>query len=289
MKPEHDPVSGRLTTGHEWNGITELDTPVPKVVWFFLIATFLFSVGYWLFMPAWPLGASYTKGLLGDDARADVTAAVQAAAAERGVWTSTIADREPATILGNRDLMAKVRESGRALFGDNCAMCHGREGAGGPGFPSLVSGSPLWGDTPEAFAETIRVGINSGHPDSRTSQMLAFGRDGILKPREIDALVAYLRELPLRNSASASQADERQQLFIANCSTCHGENGRGNLSLGAPDLTDASWIYGGDAAAIRQSIWHGRQGRMPSWEGRLSSWERKLLALYLVDLRRSAR
>lgn len=289
MKPEFDPVSGRSTTGHEWNGITELDTPVPKTVWFFLITTFLFSVGYWLFMPAWPLGATYTKGLLGDDERANLAVAVKAAADERGAWTRAVAEREPAAVMADRDLMAKVRESGKTLFGDNCAMCHGREATGGPGFPSLVRGTPLWGDTPEAFAETIRVGINSGHPDSRVSQMLAFGRDGILTLQQIDALVAYVRGLSHQGQTTGKPSDEGSQLFAANCVACHGDDGKGNRSLGAPDLTDATWIYGGDGASLRQSIWHGRQGQMPSWEGRLSAWERKLLAIYLVDLRGNAR
>lgn len=288
MKPERDPVSGRLTTGHEWNDITELDTPVPKAVWFFLITTFAFSVGYWLFMPAWPLGSTYTKGLLHDDERANVTAAIKAAANERMSWTTLIDEREPAVILSDRDLMAKARETGRTLFGDNCAMCHGREAIGGPGFPSLAKGSPLWGDAPGTLAETIRVGINSGHPDSRTSQMLAFGRDGILKMQDIDALVAWVRGLSQAGATPQDASAEGKQLFSANCATCHGEDAKGNRSLGAPDLTDTSWIYGGSATAIRQSIWDGRQGHMPSWEGRLAPWERKLLAIYLIDLRAKA-
>lgn len=287
MKPERDPVTGRLTTGHEWNGITELSTPVPKPVYFFLIVFLLFCVGYWLLMPAWPLGTTYTKGLLHHDERASVTARVKAAAGQRASWTSMVEQDDAATVLENDALMAKVRETGQTLFADNCAMCHGAGARGGPGFPSLVSGTPLWGATADALLQTIMVGINSNHPDSRTSQMPAFGRDGILDVAQIDAVVAYVRSL----SGAVAPADsiaKGEAIFAANCAACHGEGGKGNLEMGVPDLTDARWIYGGDSASIRQSIWRGRQGHMPSWESRLQPWQRKVLVLYLIDLRRHA-
>ncbi|MCJ8143302.1 cytochrome-c oxidase, cbb3-type subunit III [Ancylobacter sp. A5.8] len=287
MKPERDPVTGRLTTGHEWNGLTELDTPVPKPVYFFLIVFLLFCVGYWLLMPAWPLGTTYTKGLLHQDERASVTARVKAAAEQRASWTSMIEVDHAATVLEDAALMARVRETGRTLFADNCAMCHGMEARGGPGFPSLVSGTPLWGATTDALFQTIMVGINSDHPDSRTSQMPAFGRDGILDATQIDAVVAYVRSLS-QPIAPTDRIAKGRELFAANCAACHGEGGNGNSEIGVPDLTDTRWIYGGDSASIRQSIWRGRQGHMPSWDGRLQLWQRRVLALYLVDLRRHA-
>jgi len=188
MAIERDPVTGRLTTGHEWNGIKELDTPVPRPVYFFLVVTTLFCIGYWLLMPAWPLGTTFTRGLLGADERAHVTAAVAEAARDRAGWTARFERADFAAIQADPRLMAIMRETGRTLFGDNCAMCHGRDGAGGPGFPSLRRGTPLWGAAPEEIAETLRVGINSTHPESRVAQMPAFGRDGILKRAEIEAV-----------------------------------------------------------------------------------------------------
>ena len=174
---ERDPYTGYMTTGHEWNGIKELNTPVPRPVYFFLIVTALFSVVYWVLMPAWPLGVTYTKGLLGIDQRNTVTESLKQAALERGVWTKRIEAGSFKEIQADPKLMEMVRQTGRTLFGDNCAACHGSNAQGGHGFPNLTTASWLWGGDPESIAETIRVGINSAHPQTRTSQMMAFGRD----------------------------------------------------------------------------------------------------------------
>ncbi len=281
-----DPVTGRETTGHEWNGIEELDTPIPRVVLFFLAATTLFAIGYWLLMPAWPLGWTYTKGLLGNDQREIVTRQVQDAAAERASWTSRIAKASFAEIAADPALMRHVRDTGRTLFADNCAVCHGTEGKGGPGFPNLAAGSWLWGGTPEAIAETIRVGINSTAKDTRTAQMMAFGRDGVLQREQVLAVVSYVRSLSGQKLTETEQArvPAGKEVFAANCAACHGPEGKGMHDLGAPDLTDAHWIYGGDEQSVLNSVHGGRQGHMPSWEGRLSPTDIKLLALYVGTL-----
>src|SRR5215510_2075942 len=192
---ERDPHTGYTTTGHEWNGIKELNTPVPRVVYFFLIVTALFSVVYWVLMPAWPLGLTYTKGLLGIDQRTTVTEALKQAALEREVWTRRIGTESYQAIQNDPKLMTIVRQTGRTLFGDNCAACHGFDAKGGKGFPNLTTSSWLWGGDPETIAETIRVGINSAHPNTRAGQMLAFGRDRILQPDEVDNVVDYVQSL----------------------------------------------------------------------------------------------
>src|SRR5262249_18054824 len=133
---ERDPHTGYLTTGHEWNGITELNTPVPRAVYFFLILTALLSVVYWVLMPAWPIGSPYTKGLLGSDQRTVVAESLQQAALDRAAWADRIESAGFAEIQSNPGVMELVRQTGRALFGDNCAACHGREAKGGKGFPS---------------------------------------------------------------------------------------------------------------------------------------------------------
>ncbi len=287
---ERDPHTGYLTTGHEWNGITELNTPVPRPIYFFLITTALFALGYWILMPAWPLGVTYTRGLLGIDQRTTVEKALQEAVLDRATWTKRIEAESYEDIRSDARLMKSVRETGRALFGDNCAACHGMNAAGGPGFPSLTATSAIWGNDPDAVAETIRVGINSTHPETRTSQMLAFGRDGVLPPKDIDAVVAYVRSLSAAAGDIPPQAiDAGKTVFSANCASCHGDEGKGNKELGAPDLTDKAWIYGGDAQSIRHSIWGGRQGHMPTWEDRLSPLERKILTLYVLDLGKAGR
>jgi cytochrome c oxidase cbb3-type subunit III len=284
---ERDPKTGYLTTGHEWNGIKELNTPVPRAVYFFLIATALFSIGYWILMPAWPIGSTYTKGLLGRDQRTTVTESLKRAALDRSVWTAQIEAKSYSEIQGDPRLMEVVRETGRSLFGDNCAACHGRNATGSEGFPNLTAQSWLWGGAPETIAETIRVGINSAHPESRTSQMLAFGRDGVLPRGDIENVVAYVRSLsnPAGIDAPADQVAAGRAVFAANCVACHGEAGQGNTELGAPNLTDQVWIYGGDRQSISTTVWGGRQGHMPTWEARLPGLDRKILALYLVDLR----
>ncbi len=284
---DRDPHTGYLTTGHEWNGITELNTPVPRIIFFFLIATVLFAVGYWILMPAWPIGTTYTKGLLGIDQRSLVTESVKQAALDRATWSNRIEKESIADIQKDAALMKVVRETGRTLFGDNCAACHGTHATGGPGYPNLTTQSWLWGGTPEALAETIRVGINSTHPDTRTSQMPAFGRDGMLPRADIEKAVAYVRSLshPDAKDLPADKVAAGKAIFEANCSSCHNENAKGNPEMGAPDLTDSSWIYGGDAAAIMTTVWGGRQGHMPTWENRLSNLDRRILVLYLLDRR----
>lgn len=283
---ERDPHSGYLMTGHEWNGIKELNTPVPRVVYFFLIVTTLFAVGYWILMPAWPIGTTYTKGLLGIDQRTTVADSLKQAALARAAWSGRIETADFADIQSDPQLMAFVRETGRALFGDKCAACHGRNARGGRGFPNLTTTSWLWGGDPAAIAETIRVGINSAHPETRVSQMLAFGRDGMISRDDVDNVVAFVRSLSHQAAdASADQIAAGKAVFAANCASCHGDEGTGKTDAGAPNLTDKFWIYGGDLQSIYTTVWNGRQGHMPTWESRLSPVERKILALYLVDLR----
>lgn len=285
MSLERDPKTGWLTTGHEWNGLTELNTPVPRLVSLFLALAVLFSVGYWVLMPAWPVGTTYTKGLLGLDDRTELTESVKQATTDRAMWTDQIATRSFAEIEAEPRLMTAVRQTGPTLFGDNCAACHGRDAKGVKGFPDLRTTSWLWGGSPEAIAETIRVGINSAHPESRNSQMPAFGRDQILQRTDNENVVAYVLSLsdpkakPVAGNAEAGKA-----VFTANCVVCHGSDAEGKADVGAPNLTDRFWMHGGDETSIYNTVWGGRQGHMPTWESRLSPVDRKILALYLVDL-----
>ena len=285
---ERDAHSGYLTTGHEWNGIKELNTPVPRLVFLALAVTALFSLGYWILMPAFPLGSTFTKGLLGADDRAAVTDAVKQAAADRASWTDLVAAKSYEQIQADPALMAQVRATGAVLFGDNCAACHRRDARGGSGFPNLTTRSWLWGGTPEAIAETIRVGVNAPHPNTRVSQMPAFGRDGVLKRDEMENVVAYVMSLSRRQAGKegAERIAAGKAVFAANCAACHGPEGLGNPEVGAPNLTDHYWIHGNDANALYADVWGGLQGQMPAWEGRLSPIDRKILVLYILDRRR---
>lgn len=289
-EPERDQFTGYLTTGHEWNGITELNTPVPRAVYFFLTIAVLFSIGYWILMPAWPLGDSYTKGLLGNDQRRIVAASLGEAANDRSTWTQKIASESYAAIQANPALMADVRETGHTLFGTNCAACHGLDAKGGPGFPNLTTSSWLWGGKPEDIFTTIKVGINSAHKDSRSSQMPAFGRDQMLKRPDVFNVASYVYSLsnPGSQDVDPKNVAAGKAIFAANCVACHGTDAKGNPDVGAPNLTDKFWIYGGKLESIDTTIWEGRQGHMPTWEGRLSELDRKILTLYLLDKRSEA-
>lgn len=281
---KHDPVTGQLTTGHEWNGIEELNTPVPRVVLFSLAAGTLFSIIYWILMPAWPLGWTYTKGLLGFDDRQVVMEKVENAALARSVWSDRLAAADFEELAADSALMRHVRETGRTLFADNCASCHGVNGMGGPGFPDLTAGAWLWGGDPAVLAETIRVGINSTHPETRVSQMISFG--SMLDREKIRSAAAYVRSLSGQELSATEMArvEAGKEIFAASCASCHGVDAKGSRDLGAPDLTDSHWIYGGSAQAVFSTIHGGRQGHMPHWEGRLSPTDIKLLTLYIGTL-----
>ncbi|MGB3643781.1 MAG: cytochrome-c oxidase, cbb3-type subunit III [Mesorhizobium sp.] len=284
---KQDPVTGRTTTGHEWNGIEELETPIPRVVFAFLAATFVFAVICWVLYPTWPLGSTFTKGLTGFDQRNLVTE--QVAKAEAGVaeqWAGKVTSMSYADIEADPALMHPVKEAGRRLFEDNCAACHGVNATGGPGFPDLAAKAWLWGGDPETIEETIRVGINSTNDDTRTSQMLAFGRDAMLDRTQIQNVVAYVRSLSgaLPTEGNADRIEAGKQVFADNCVACHGEDAKGSHDTGAPNLTDNSWIYGGDEQSVYTSVYSGRQGHMPHWDSRLSPLQIKLLTLYVHTL-----
>ena len=146
-------------------------------------------------MPAWPLGVTYTKGLLGIDQRAIVAESLKEARSIAQRWTERIETADFEDIQADPRLMAIVRQTGRTLFGDNCAVCHGAMPRAARAFPNLTTASWLWGGDPETIAETIRVGINSAHPDTRVAQMLAFGRDQMLARGDVENVVAYVQSL----------------------------------------------------------------------------------------------
>lgn len=283
---ERDPHSGHMTTGHEWNGIKELNTPVPWAIWAFLFATVIFSIGYWILMPAWPVGNTYTRGLRGHDDKEIVTQRVNAAADARSGWTGRIAAMGYDQIQADPDLMAYIREDGHRLFGDNCAACHGMDATGNPGFPNLVDRDWLWGGSPDAIEHTIAVGINSAaSADTRIGQMLAFGKDGILDNDSVLAVADYVKTLsdPAWAKGRAASVALGKDVFAANCVVCHGEQGLGSQEVGAPNLTDRIWVYGGDISDIYTTIHGGRHGEMPAWGNRLNPVDRKILTLYVLD------
>lgn len=289
---ERDPYTGHATTGHEWNGIKELNTAVPWPVWVCLIIAFLFAFAWWILMPAWPVGTTYTKGLLGANVRSEVAADLRSASNARAIWAQRIADEDFEAIRADPELMTRVREAGHALFGDNCAACHGTDAKGGPGFPNLTDDAWLWGSTPTAVFETIRVGVNSEHARSRYSQMPAWGRDKLIDRDAILNVVEYVYSLSHRDedgNVAAEKLLAGEKTFMTFCFACHGKDAKGNIQVGAPDLTDSFWLYGGDKASIYEAVHDAPRGRMPTWESRLSTINRKILTLYVLDLGASSK
>ncbi|MEO8421579.1 MAG: cytochrome-c oxidase, cbb3-type subunit III [Hyphomicrobium sp.] len=284
---ERDPETGHVTTGHDWNGIKELDTPVPRGVLIFLIVTHLFAVIWWFVMPTWPLGTTYTKGFLGTDQRTIVEEKLVQAKAARSQWMSAIEKSSFDEILANPQLMKVVKRTGHQLFGDNCAACHGRDGKGGDNYPDLTDHDWIWGGGPERIAETMRVGVNAPHAESRASQMPSFGRDEMLNRSQVRSVATYVHTLSNPSASTPRNIgtiEAGRQVFLTNCAACHGEDAKGNPELGAPNLTDKYWIYGGDLEEIVTSIHGGRRGHMPTWDERLTPANIKILALYVHSL-----
>jgi len=285
QKQDVDAVSGTETTGHEWDGIKELNTPLPRWwVWVFY-ATIVWSIGYWAVYPAWPTIQGYTAGLWGYSSRADVANDLAALQKVRGEKAVTLAKTALADIEKDPALLAFARAQGKAAFGDNCAPCHGVGATGSKGFPNLNDDDWLWGGSLDAIAQTIEVGVRSGHPDARgDNPMPPFGKDGTLKRDQIVQVANFVRSLAGLQARQGVDMAAGKKVFADSCAVCHGEQAKGNPELGAPDLTDKVWLYGSDEATIVERVTNGGGGVMPSWVGRLDPVTIKSLAVYVHTL-----
>ena len=281
---EVDSVSGTATTGHAWDGIKELNTPLPRwwVITFYI--TIIWAIGYWIVYPAWPTISSNTKGLFGYSSRADVAVELAHLEKIRGAKMAALATASLADIEKDPQMLALARAKGKTVFGDNCAACHGTGAAGAKGFPNLNDDDWLWGGSLEQIQQTLLYGVRSGHPKTREGQMLAFGKDGVLKPAEIVTVANYVRELAGLPTRQGYDAKAGAKIFAENCVACHGDNAKGNPEVGAPNLTDKIWLYGSDEATLIETITNGRAGVMPAWEGRLDPTTIKAMAVYVHSL-----
>jgi cytochrome c oxidase cbb3-type subunit III len=278
-----DEISGTETTGHEWDGIQELNTPLPR--WWLVVfyACIAWAIGYWIMMPAWPLLHGYTHGLLNHSQRDDVTANVQELKNARAAKEHELTRASLQQIQSNPDLLQFAMAEGKSAFGDNCAPCHGSGGQGAHGYPDLNDDFWLWGGKLEDIQHTITVGVRSTSSDTRQSQMPAFGRDAILKPGQVGDLTEYVLHLSGR-AANPAAVQRAAKPFADNCAACHGAEGKGNREFGAPNLTDNDWLYGPNREDIHDQIWNGHGGVMPTWGGRLSPETIKSLAVYVHSL-----
>lgn len=278
-QPEKDEVSGRETTGHEWDGLKELNTPLPRWWLYVLYATIIWSIVYTIVYPAWPTLSGYTKGVIGYSSRGELAETLAAVEKGRAGWKSRFETTSVSDILKDTELLTYAMAGGRAVFAENCAPCHAAAGSGSAGYPSLADDDWIWGGTADAIYQTVRYGVRSGHDDARAGEMPNFKADGILTDQQIADVTGHVLALSggARNAAGAA-------IYAENCASCHGNAGRGNAELGAPNLADAIWLYGGTAAQVQAQIAAPKHGVMPAWVGRLDDVTVKQVSIYVHAL-----
>ncbi len=276
-------AQGYGTTGHQWDGIEEWNNPLPKWwVWIFYI-TIIWGIGYSIAYPAWPGIKSATAGVLGFSTRANVQADIDAAAAKLAPINAKLEAAELTAIPGDAELSGYAASSGAAVFKTWCAQCHGSGAAGAVGYPNLVDNDWLWGGDIENIYLTIKHGIRNTEDDNaRYSQMPAFG-DDYLEDDQIDAVVNYVMSLS-GDPQDASLVAAGSEVFVEECASCHMEGGIGDREQGAPNLSDAIWLYGGDYDSILYTVSYSRYGVMPSWGNRLKESQVRAVSAYVHQL-----
>ncbi|MFB9949166.1 cytochrome-c oxidase, cbb3-type subunit III [Rhizobium puerariae] len=283
MADKHiDDLSGVETTGHEWDGIRELNNPMPRWWVYTFYATILWAIGYCVLYPAWPMINEATKGVLGFSSRAELAADMNAARAAQGAVLEKISSASLEEIIADPQLAQFATAGGAAAFRVNCTPCHGTGATGGQGYPNLNDDDWLWGGDVNAIHQTIAHGIrDSVDPETRVSEMPAFA--DMLKPEEVRQVAAYVISLT-GTPHDPSLVDAGKQVFADNCASCHGEDAKGNREMGAPDLADAIWLKVSTEADIANQVRSPKHGVMPAWAGRLGDTTVKQLTVYIHSL-----
>lgn len=281
---DNRPDEGVGTTGHEWDGIKELNNPLPRWWLYTFYATVIWAIGYCVLYPAIPGLTEATRGTLGWSSRADVRAEMLAVDQSRAATVAKIEATPLDQLPSDPALMRFAVEGGRSAFKVYCVQCHGTGAAGAKGYPNLNDDDWLWGGDMVAIEATLRHGIRAPDDEAtRTSMMPAFGRDGMLTPAQIDDVVEHVRRLS-RQSFDAARATRGATVFAEQCAACHGDGGTGNRAVGAPNLTDPIWLYGGDRETLVRTVHGPRGGVMPAWEKKLDPATLKQLAAYVHSL-----
>lgn len=287
---EKDELSGTETTGHEWDGIRELNTPLPRWWLYTFYVTIVFAVGYCLLYPAIPLpGGGHTEGVLHTSNRIEVERDIKANAVSNRPQFAQVAERDLDAIQADPKLRDFAVAGGRAAFSQNCAPCHGGSGQGAKGYPNLLDDVWLWGGSLEQIHQTIRFGVRNANPESHQGVAMPAWGDAaknppqVLAAAQISQVADYVLSLNSK-AADAASAAAGQAVFAENCVSCHGEHAEGNQEMGAPPLVSGVWLYGGDKASLVETITHGRAGQMPAWSERLDPATVKMLALYVHQL-----
>ena len=276
-----DEATGEEIKGHSWDGIAELDTPLPRWWLWTFYATIVWGVIYTIAYPAWPMISTATTGVLGYSSRAEVAQSIADNEAANSEIIARVAETDFADIASDATLDSFAKAGGAAVFRTYCSQCHGAGAAGAKGYPNLIDDDWLWGGAPEDIAYTVRHGIRWDEDDeSRFSEMPAFGDDEILLRAEIALVADHVLSL----SGQAESTPEGAELYADNCAACHGDAGLGDREQGAPNLADAIWLYGSGRETVIATITHSRYGVMPSWSTRLSESQIRQVAHYVHSL-----
>lgn len=277
-----DAATGTQTVGHEWDGIEELDTPMPRWWVISFWATIAWGIIYVLLYPAIPMLNGATPGLWNWTSRGQLEQELKAETLRRAPVTRALAAIPVEQLAGHEKLYQAAIEGGRAAFKVHCVQCHGSGAAGSTGYPNLNDDDWLWGGDLPAIHTTLTHGIRQPeHDATRFSQMPAF--EGVLSAHEVDAVVGYVQTLSGKARPSANSASG-EAIFANNCASCHGVQGKGMREFGAPNLTDKIWLYGGDEASLKTTVNKARYGVMPRWNNRLDPITIKMLAVYVHSL-----
>lgn len=281
-KPEIDKVSGVETTGHEWDGLRELNNPLPRWWLWVFIVTIIWSIGYFVVYPSWPVPGGHLKGIKGYTQAKELEQSQAEIIARQKGYLDRFSGATFQQIMDNPELYAFANAGGATAFKNNCATCHGNGAQGAKGYPNLNDDDWLWGGKIADIYQTIKFGIRSGHENAHFSQMPAFGRDGLLKRDEIYDVVDYV--MTLSGGKPGKNYTKGMEIFKSQCSSCHGEDGKGNRDFGAPNLTDKIWLYGGNRATLFETVYNARAGVMPAWGARLDDNTLRELTVYIHEL-----
>ncbi|MES2677443.1 MAG: cytochrome-c oxidase, cbb3-type subunit III [Pseudomonadota bacterium] len=287
MNKEHNKTKNNLkdkpsTTGHSWDGVEEYNTPAPRwwlIVWMVCI---IYAIGYWFLYPTWPIPGGNTKGSKNWTQQSQLKESQDEIAERQNVYLNKFNQASFAKINQDKELMEFAINGGKAAFQNNCAMCHGTGAAGQKGYPNLNDDDWLWGGKVEDIYTTLLYGIRSGHDKARQSQMPSFGLDKILTKAEIEKVADYV--LAFSNGQDQSKMTEGKTIFENNCVACHTASGKGNREVGAPNLTDKIWLYGGKKEDLLYTIYYARAGVMPYWSSRLDNATIRQLSIYVHSL-----
>ncbi|MEP1931531.1 MAG: cytochrome-c oxidase, cbb3-type subunit III [Roseibium sp.] len=280
-KKDVDQFTGVETTGHEWDGLKELNNPLPRWWLYSFYACTLWAVVYWVLYPAWPLLNGYTQGVLGSNQRAEALVALEQGVADRSQFADKVVASSLEDISKDQELLQFALANGKAAFGDNCAPCHGSGGTGAEGYPNLQDDTWIWGGTLDDIHTTLLYGIRSDHDDARIGDMPSFGADELLERDEINQVSNYVASRVGLEAEDGVDLEAGQTLYVDNCAACHGDNLEGIQEVGAPSLISANYVYGKSLEDIKAQVINARNGVMPAWTDRLDPATVKSLTVYV--------